>query len=123
MIEHFDACKIKCDRCGEYFEFDGYENWFRDEEDAVERVFDFNWTEINGKHYCPNCYEYNEETDEDEVKEMTIEQLKEAQKNGATIQFNLDGEWLDWENPTFDCPQEYYRIKPKWHDLRKNPEV
>ena len=22
------------------------------------------WTEIDGKHYCTDCYEYDEETDE-----------------------------------------------------------
>ena len=26
------------------------------------------WKEINGKLYCPDCYEYDEETDEYKLK-------------------------------------------------------
>lgn len=42
---------------------------------------------------------------------MTIEELKEAYKQGKTIQYNLDGEWVDWDNPAFDDEASEYRIK------------
>ena len=31
---------------------------------TAEDVFDSGWTEIEDKFYCPDCYEYDEETDE-----------------------------------------------------------
>lgn len=50
---------------------------------------------------------------------MTIEELKEAYRNGATIQFRLDDKgWTDWENPKFDCLPSDYRIKPKYHSFK-----
>lgn len=42
---------------------------------------------------------------------MTIDELKQAYVNGKTIQYNLDGTWVDWENPNFDDDADQYRIK------------
>ena len=55
---------------------------------------------------------------------MTIEELKEAHKNGAKIQFRLDGKgWTDWENPKFDCQPSEYRIKPKYRPFKDCDEL
>lgn len=55
---------------------------------------------------------------------MTIEELKEAHKNGATIQFRLDGKsWTYWENPKFDCMACEYRIKPKYRPFKDCDEL
>lgn len=55
---------------------------------------------------------------------MTIEELKEAYANGATIQFRLDGKgWTDWENPKFDCLPCEYRIKPKYRPFKDCDEL
>lgn len=42
---------------------------------------------------------------------MTIDELKQAYVNRKTIQYNLDGTWVDWENPNFDDDADQYRIK------------
>lgn len=55
---------------------------------------------------------------------MTIEELKEAHKNGAKIQFKLDGKgWTDWENPKFDCMACEYRIKPEYRPFKDCDEL
>ena len=41
----------------------------------------------------------------------SFEELKEAVKNGKTIQFNLCGDWVDWDNPDFTSDLSDYRIK------------
>lgn len=46
----------------------GFEHWFRDEQDATEAVIDGGWTEVDGKLYCPDCYQYNADTDEYEMR-------------------------------------------------------
>ena len=70
MFEHFDAVKVRCDRCGNYYGGDGYaELWFNDESDAEWSAGDSEWQKIGGKIYCPDCYEYDGETDEYKVKE------------------------------------------------------
>ena len=40
-------------------------------------------------------------------------ELKKAMSFGKTIQYKLDGEWVDWEKPTFDDDITEYRIKPE----------
>lgn len=69
MFIHFTAIVVKCDRCGKCFDDDiGVDYWFRSKQEATEAVIDDSWAEIDGKLYCPSCYEYNEDTDEYEVK-------------------------------------------------------
>ena len=55
----------ECDRCGKIHvnENLGVIAW-ADCEQAFEDASESGWTEIDGKHYCPDCYEYDEETDE-----------------------------------------------------------
>ena len=60
-----------CDGCGDIF---GYyatvrdknvkrEFVFRDEQSAHRSAKEWEWLEIDGKLYCPDCVEYDEETD------------------------------------------------------------
>lgn len=57
---------VKCDRCGDIIS----EEWYDDIEDCKDAlIYDCNWIELNGKHYCPDCYYYDEETDELKVRE------------------------------------------------------
>ena len=66
---------VKCDRCGEIFE-DGEHSFWSDESSAIENASDSEWAKLNGKHYCSNCYEVNEETDEIKVFEEYPQPLK-----------------------------------------------
>lgn len=51
-----------CDGCGERFHDEngcvGYIDY-----DIWNEAESSEWQEIDGKHYCPNCCEYDEETD------------------------------------------------------------
>lgn len=66
---------VKCDRCGEMNDNGEYAFW-NDESGAIENAYDSDWREIKGKHYCENCHEVNEETDEIIVYQDYSDQLK-----------------------------------------------
>ena len=54
-----------CDGCGKRLEYDGgaISAWY-DQLTVSELMQDSEWLEINGKHYCPDCYEYDESINE-----------------------------------------------------------
>ena len=54
---------VKCNRCGEQYE-DGEHSFWSHQDNAIEYAMESEWIEEKGKHYCPECYEYNEEKDE-----------------------------------------------------------
>lgn len=66
---------IKCNRCGELYE-DGEHSFWSDESSAMENAGESDWQEVKGKHYCPNCCEVDEETDEIKVFEEYPQLLK-----------------------------------------------
>lgn len=52
---------VKCDNCGELNEnYDGYSFW-SDESETKEMASESDWINENGKDYCPDCYEYDNE--------------------------------------------------------------
>ena len=62
-----EAYKIGCDCCGGIFcDSDGYVCFDGDVDGSVIRneADSSGWMEIGDKHYCPNCYEIN---DNDEI--------------------------------------------------------
>lgn len=59
---------VKCNRCLELFE-DGEHSFWTDEYGAVENAIDSEWMEQNGKHYCTECYEIDEITEENKVRD------------------------------------------------------
>ena len=65
MIRKVKMYQAVYDGCGKSHinETMGYCAW-ADGCSAVEDAVDSGWTEIDGKLYCPDCYEYDEETDE-----------------------------------------------------------
>ena len=69
MIRKVTMYQAVCDGCGKAHvnEFLGYCAWV-DKSSAVEDAVDSEWTEIDGKLYCPDCYEYDEKTDEYKLK-------------------------------------------------------
>ena len=44
---------VECDRCGKLSE---EESWWEDKEFVKENAVESGFIEVDGKHYCPNCY-------------------------------------------------------------------
>lgn len=65
MIKEVKMYSVICDRCGKAFvdEFNGIVAWV-DEGTAKEQAMESEWAEIGDKHYCPDCYEFDDELDE-----------------------------------------------------------
>lgn len=63
MIKPVTMYSVVCDRCGKTFCIDDIIAW-TDESDAIAYATDSEWAEIGDKHYCPDCYEFDDELDE-----------------------------------------------------------
>ena len=63
MIKEVTYYDIICDRCGKSF-IDESETCYPDKDSAEMFAEQSEWVEINGKNYCPDCYELDKETDE-----------------------------------------------------------
>ncbi len=63
MIKPVTMYMVFCDRCGKYFQNDNGVCAYPDSDIEVEAL-ESEWREINGKHYCPDCYEYDDEADD-----------------------------------------------------------
>ena len=75
MIKPVEYYKVICDNCGH--DTSGYSELFiawDDPIEAVNQAQDADWREIDDKHYCPECWEWDLEKDEAviKVKEATI---------------------------------------------------
>ena len=65
MIRPITIYTVICDRCGKDVNQDEEYLGWKDSGYAVECAVDsYEWIELNGKHYCDDCWEWN---DEDEV--------------------------------------------------------
>lgn len=60
MIKPVTMYSVVCDRCGKTFEADGNIAW-TDPPSARFYALESEWVEIGDKHYCPNCYEFDDE--------------------------------------------------------------
>lgn len=56
---------LQCDRCGEDYESSGEYSYYSDRSDVWDAASDDCWANIDGRHYCPNCYEDNPDPDHD----------------------------------------------------------
>ena len=63
MIKEVTYYDIICDRCGKSLTEES-EMRYLDKDIALKFAEQSGWIEINGKNYCPDCYELDEETDE-----------------------------------------------------------
>lgn len=64
MIKPIEMYKIICDGCvADAFADDDYSCW-NEKSIAREMAEEGGWQEIDDKDYCPNCYEFDEESDE-----------------------------------------------------------
>lgn len=61
---------VQCDRCGKILRNEYPEaGWVVRESFANYLAIENEWAKIDRKHYCPDCYEVDEETDECKVKD------------------------------------------------------
>ena len=63
MIKEVIYYDIICDRCGKSL-IEESEMCYPDNDSALTVAEQSEWIDINGKHYCPDCYELDEVTDE-----------------------------------------------------------
>lgn len=47
---------ISCDRCREQYESSGDYSYMTDKGELLESAENDGWREIDGRHYCPDCY-------------------------------------------------------------------
>ena len=62
MIKEVTYYDITCDRCGKSL-IDESETCYPDKDSALMVAEQSEWMDINGNHYCPDCYELDEVTD------------------------------------------------------------
>ena len=63
MIKEVTYYDIICDRCGKSLTEES-EMCYPDKGSVLTVAEQSEWIDINGKHYCPDCYELDEVTDE-----------------------------------------------------------
>lgn len=63
MIKEVTYYDIICDRCGKSLTEES-DMCYPDTESAEMVAIDTEWKKISGKHYCAECYELDEKTDE-----------------------------------------------------------
>lgn len=63
MVKPKTYYELYCDRCRKQLT-DGDVTAYNSESDLMFVAEESEWKTIDGKHYCPDCYEVDEETDE-----------------------------------------------------------
>lgn len=64
MFEPVEMFTVICDGCGaDIFKDSEFEYCCMSKESCNEEISEQNWEEIEDNHYCPNCYEENEDGD------------------------------------------------------------
>lgn len=65
MFKQVKMWQVQCDRCGRgcIDDYMGIVAW-TDKDSAEQVALDSEWRKIDGKLYCPDCYEIGDDTDE-----------------------------------------------------------
>ena len=84
MIKEVKMYSVVCDRCGKSFidDFNGIVAWL-DEGTAKEQAMESEWIELGDKHYCQDCYEFDEKFDEyfpKKRKEINMAEFKVGER-------------------------------------------
>lgn len=85
MIDKIDAFIGLCDNCKDIFDSGEY-SVFVDWHTIAEKMDDSGWfvghindTKFAGKHYCPSCFKYDEENEDDIIVDESRKNLHEKQ--------------------------------------------
>lgn len=62
MIKQVTYYDIICDRCGKSFSEESNTCYSDTESAEITAIFSSDWVVKDCKHYCPDCYEFDEET-------------------------------------------------------------
>ncbi len=69
-VEKVEMFTVVCDNCGEDIGASSEYSCWNDSSYAEENAMESDWIKHDGKHYCPECYSYN---DNDELILKPIE--------------------------------------------------
>lgn len=91
MITNHIMYGVKCSRCGRQFEdsYNGFTVW-ADEQLAWEVAEEEDWIERDGKHYCPACYEEDEESGDMVPKSPYPQAFRDFRHRMSSILPNLE---------------------------------
>lgn len=64
MIETVTMYRVKCDGCGKSAQDDSEYFAWAEEDQAWFEANESEWKLIDGKHFCPECWMWDEDTDE-----------------------------------------------------------
>jgi len=70
MIKEVIMYTVICDNCGVDANKDTEYSCWNDKGSAWDVAMDSDWTEHEGKHYCPDCFSYD---DDDNIQLRKIE--------------------------------------------------
>jgi len=88
---------VKCDRCGELYE-DGEHSFWSDQDISIENTYESGWIELKNNHYCNDCHEFNEETEEVKVFEDYPAHIKTLNKFIDEILLGTRREFFEYDN-------------------------
>ena len=74
-IQKVEMFTVICDNCGKDVNKDAEYSAWNDETFAEDIAMEADWIKEKDKHYCPKCYEYDDE-DELSIKESRTTQEK-----------------------------------------------
>lgn len=60
MIIEIPMFTVECDRCKKLYSTDEYAGW-NDINYAWECASDAEWEDVDDKHYCPNCFDRDDD--------------------------------------------------------------
>ena len=61
MYLKLEMFTVKCDNCGETSGDNADYSCWNDEQTALNEAQECGWTQEDDKHYCPNCYHYDDD--------------------------------------------------------------
>jgi hypothetical protein len=60
MIIPVECWNVQCDKCGSVYQSGEYVGW-NDKGYAEDCATDDDWHKEDDSHYCPNCYDFDDE--------------------------------------------------------------